>query len=73
MADPTTWQSAFVATTYAIGDSVGDAQAALSPADQSLASAVVKGLAHAQREVRARTLAAALGRIVADVELARIA
>jgi hypothetical protein len=73
MADPPTWQSAFVATTFALGDSVADAVAALGGDDASRASALVKGLTHAQREVRARTLAAALGRIVADVELARIA
>jgi hypothetical protein len=73
VADPGSWQSAFVATTFAIGDTVEDARAALSPADQACAAALVKGLTHGQREVRARTLAAALGRIVADIELVRIA
>jgi hypothetical protein len=73
MSEAPTWQAAFVATTYALGDTVHDARAALGPGDQAVAAAALTGLAHTQREVRARTLAAALGRIVADVELSRLA
>jgi hypothetical protein len=73
MADPPTWQSAFVATTFALGGTAEDALASLGQGDQVLAGAVVRGLTHGQRDVRARTLAAALGRIVADLEIAKIA
>ena len=73
MAEPATWQSAFVATTLAVGGSLDDARASLGSADQAQAAAVLPGLAHGQRDVRAKTLAAALGRVVADLELTRLA
>jgi hypothetical protein len=73
MSEAPTWQAAFVATTYALGDTVQDARASLGPGDLAVAAAVLTGLAHTQREVRARILASALGRIVADIEVARVA
>jgi len=73
MVTPFAWQSAFVATTVALGDSIEDARAALTTADLAAAGAVVAGLAHSARDVRARTLASAIGRIAADLELARVA
>jgi hypothetical protein len=73
MIEPPTWQSAFVATTLAIGDSVDDARASLGPADLRAASAFVARVSHPDRRVRARTLAATLARVAADVETARLA
>jgi hypothetical protein len=72
-ADPLSFQAAFIVTTFALGDSVEDARGALSVADWALAAPLVSRLTHADRVVRARALAAGLGRVVGDVELARLA
>jgi len=69
---PTLWQSAFVATTFALGDEVDDARASLGDSDLALANAMVVGLSHPTRDVRARTLAATLGRIATDIESLRL-
>ncbi len=73
MSTQPSWQSAFVATTFAIGGSIEDARAALRPDDLTIAQAVLEGLTQPSRAGRARALAGALGRIVTDVELARLA
>jgi len=73
MADLPSWQASFVATTFALGDTVDAAQASLTQGDLAAAASVVAGLTHPAREVRARTLAAALGRLAVDLESARLA
>jgi hypothetical protein len=70
---PRSWQASFVATTVALGGSVDDALGALEAGDRAVALAYAAGLRHTDRAVRARALAQALGRIAADVELARLA
>jgi len=70
---PPSWQAAFVVTTFALGDTLGDARATLDATDWDGAARVVLGLQHPDRSVRARTLASGLGQIAADVELARLA
>jgi hypothetical protein len=73
MGDASTWQRAFVATTFILGDSLEDARASLGEADLAVTNGLMTALAHPERHVRARTLAAALGRIAADLETARLA
>ncbi len=72
-SDAPSWQAAFVAATVALGDAVSDARDALAPADQAIAAPVLDGLTDADRSVRARTLAAALAQIAAELERARFA
>ena len=66
------WEDSFVATTVALGDSVDDARRSLARADARAPAPLWAGLAHPERNVRARTLAAALGRIIVDLEQARV-
>lgn len=73
MSDAPSWPAAFVAMTFALGDTLEDAMLALSPEDVSRARTLAQGLGHKDREVRARTLAAAIAQIVSDLEEARLA
>jgi hypothetical protein len=69
------WQVAFVAMTVALGDSGDDAHAALDGADRDApeVTTLLAALSHPQREVRARTLATTLARVVVELDAVKLA
>ena len=73
MADPLPWQAAFVAMTFALGDTVADATLALGPENLGLTRNLALGLADKDRQVRARTLAGVMAQLTADLEETRLA
>jgi hypothetical protein len=66
------WEAAFVAMSVALGMSVDEALASLDPLPAARVEAFARSLAHAEREARAKALAAGLARISLSIEEGRL-
>jgi hypothetical protein len=73
VSESLSWQTAFVAATVALGDSVEEARASLAVGAVAGAAEILADLASTDRARRAKAVASVLSVVSADVEDQRLA